>query len=130
MYLSNYQSGMQNMGQAVGRNQDVMTQQLFPSQIMSGVGGANRGMAQRQLDEEIRKFYAGQDLDLTQAQQTMGLLAGMPGGTGTSTVTGVAPQSSLLSTLLGLGTTAVGGAAGPFGAMAGKGAASALSGGK
>jgi hypothetical protein len=131
MYLANYQGGLKEMGNAIGRNQDVMTQQLFPGQVYSAVGAQARGLEQAKLDEEIRKFYAAQDLDLTQAQQTMGLMAGMPGGTGVSTVTGVAPQSNPLMQVLGLGATGLGyGLGGPLGGAAAGAGTSAITAGK
>lgn len=108
MYLKNYSTGLSAMTQAIGQNPSVLQTQLFPGSVMGAVGGQQRGLEQAQLDEEIRKFYTAQDLDLSKSQQLLNLISGMPGGTGTSTVTGAYPQQSPLMQALGLGTTALG----------------------
>lgn len=121
MYLSNYQQGLGVMQNAVGMNGKVMQEQLFPSQVLQAVGGQKRGMEQAKLDEEIQKFYTQQDLPLLQSQQIMGLLSGMPGGQGVSTVTPATPKTDPMQQAIGLGLTLAGSAMGlPMPMMMGK----------
>lgn len=105
MFLSNYQTGLTGLGSAVNNNQNVMQQMLFPSSVMQAVGGQQQGMEQAKLTEMINNFYTQQDLPLLQSQQLLGLISGMPGATGTSTVTGAAPKTAGWQQALGLGTS-------------------------
>jgi hypothetical protein len=75
---------------------------------MAAVGAQRRGVEQAKLDEEINRYYAQQDMPLWKAQQLMNLIAGMPGGTGTTTMTGVAPKSNPLMSMLGIGASLLG----------------------
>lgn len=119
MYLANYQNGMQGMSNAVNNNPGVMGQLLFSPDIEAAVGGQKRAAEQAALDEEIRKFYATQDLDLNKSQQLLNLISGMPGGVGTSTVTGAQPQSNNMMQMLGMGMSGLSmlGGAGPMAMM-------------
>jgi hypothetical protein len=103
MYLSNYTAGLGAMGEAVARNPSVLNQQLFPANIYGAVGGQQRAMQQAQLDEQIKNFYAQQDLGLSKSQQLISLLSGMPGGSGVSTVKPAVPQTNPLMQALGIG---------------------------
>lgn len=94
MMLSTYQQGLQGMGSAIDRNQNVMAQQLMPGDILSTVGAQQRGLEQAQLDESIRNFYTAQGLPFMRAQELMSMIMGMPGGTASSTVTGALPQQN------------------------------------
>ena len=109
MFLSNYNQGIKGLGEAVDRVPKVQAASLFPAQVMSAVGGQKRGLEQAKLDEQVQKFYAGQDLPLLKAQQLMGLVSGMPGATGTSTVQGAMPQSNPFMQAAGLGMSLLGG---------------------
>ena len=102
MYLKNYQHGMTSMINAMQMNPSVMQQQLMPWDILGAVGGQQRGLQQATLDEEIAKFYAQQDMPLLQSQQLLNLIAGMPGGTGVSTVQGAMPKTNPMMQGLGL----------------------------
>lgn len=108
MLLKNYTAGLGGLGEAIARNPSVLQQQLFPANIYSAVGGQQRGMEQAKLDEQIRNFYTQQDLPLSRAQQLLGLISGMPGGTGVSTVKPAMPQSDIFSKILGNAMMAVG----------------------
>lgn len=105
MFLQNYQTGLSGLQSAVQGNSDVMRQQLFPASIMQMIGGQQQGMEQAQLDEMLQRFYTQQDLPLLQSQQIMGLVQGMPGATGVSTVQGAQPKTSGLQQAIGLGMT-------------------------
>lgn len=102
MYLKNYQSGMTNMAGAVGRNTQAMKDLTFAPDVLGAVGGQQRLLEQARLDEEIAKFYSEQDLDLSKAQNLMALIGQMPGGVGTSTVSGAQPGQNPLMMGLGL----------------------------
>lgn len=119
MYHANYQSGMSNMAGAVGRNQGVIDSQLAAPSIVSGVGAQDRAIQQATLDEDIRRFYASQDLDLAKAQSVLGLVQGMPGGTNVSQATGMAPKANPLMQILGLGTAVSGMFGNPMAGMMG-----------
>lgn len=131
MYLDNYTQGLSKMQTAVQNNATVGQGALLPSQILSSVGGAQRGMEQAKLDEVINKFYTGQDLPLLQAQQLMGLVNGMPGATGVTTVKGASGGANPGMQALGLGLTVLGSMFGMpmLGALAGAGTAAAGSAG-
>jgi hypothetical protein len=103
MHLASYTSGISAMGDAVARNPSVLNQQLFPATVYSAVGAQERGLQQAQLDEQIRNFYAAQDLDLSKAQQLISLVGGMPGSTGVSKVQGATPQTNPAMQALGIG---------------------------
>lgn len=118
-----YNRGLTGMEGAVGRNAGVQAQQLIPSEILGGVGAQQRAMEQAQKDEEIRKFYTGQELPLLQAQELMRLIGGMPGGTNVSTATGSTPSVPWWMAGAGGAATgaALGSALGPWGTAGGAG---------
>src|SRR5574342_1222776 len=103
MHLANYTAGVGAMGEAVARNPSVLSQQMFPANVYSAVGGQQRAMNQAQLDEQVRMFYANQDLELSKAQQLINLVGGMPGGTGVTNVKGAVPQTNPAMQALGIG---------------------------
>lgn len=108
MFLQNYQSGLSGLQSAVQGTGNVMQQQLFPSAIMQQIGGQEHAMDQAELNEMIQRFYTEQDLPLLQSQQLLGLVSGMPGATGVSTVQGAQPQTGGLQQALGLGLSLIG----------------------
>ena len=118
MMFKAYNSGLSGMGDAISRNPGVQSQQLFAPGVTSAVGAQDRTIEQAALDEEIRQFYTGQSLPLLQAQELMGLMSGMPGGSTTSQVTGSTPGVNPV--MGGLGGAAAGMSLfGPVGAVGG-----------
>lgn len=121
MYAGAYESGLGRLGDAIGRNQQVMAQQLFGPELLRSVGMQQREMQQAQLDEGIRRFYAEQQLPFVRAQELIGLINAMPGATtvtkGTATP---AAASGAASTLGGAATGFAYG--GPVGGLIGGGA--------
>jgi hypothetical protein len=131
MYFKNYTTGLSGLGEALNRNPSVQQQLLMPEDIKASVGAQQRSMQQAQLDEQVKKFYTGQELPLIQGQTLLQLIQGMPGATTMGTATGAVPQSSPMMQALGLGATALGyGMGGPIGGAIGKGAAGAIGGAK
>lgn len=110
MMLDAYNSGLGGLQQAIQANPNVQAQQLFAPDVMATVGAQNRAVEQAKLDEEIRRFYTGQALPFVQAQELMGLISGMPGGTAVGQVTGSTPTPSPF--MAGMGGAASGAAIG------------------
>ncbi len=109
LFFDAYNRGLTGMEGAIGRTGQVQAQQLFAPGVVGAVGDQKQAMEQALLDEQIKKFYTAQQLPLTQAQELMALVAGMPGGTTTSQSTGAVPQANplmqgggLMMALLGL----------------------------
>jgi len=96
-----YANGLSNMTKGLALNPQTMVSQLLGGQVTSAVGEQQRAMEQANLDAEAQKFYLQQQLPFLKAQDIMGLISGMPGATGTSTVSGAMPQKSLAGGLLG-----------------------------
>jgi hypothetical protein len=93
LYGGAYQNGLNTLGQAVNRNAQVAGTSLLPAEILSAVGGQQRGLEQAQLDESFNRQILEQQLPLLQAQDIFNLINGMPGQRGVSTVTGATPQT-------------------------------------
>jgi hypothetical protein len=106
LYSGAYNTGLSTMTSAIGQNPQVMKGLLYPSTVISGVGGQQRAMEQAQLDATNQNQWAQQMLPLLQAQQIYGLMNALPGGTGVSTVTGAQPSSN--PAMSGLGGAASG----------------------
>lgn len=117
MMFQGYNRGLTGLGQAVGQNPSVQTQQLFPASVQSAVGQQDRALEQAALDENIRKFYTSQALPFIQAQELMGLVSGMPGGQTVGQTTGSVPGvNPLVGALGGISTGAqLGSMFGPVG---------------
>lgn len=107
--LAAYTGGRQGMQQAIAQNPGVQAQQLVEPSIIGGVGAQDRALSQAQLDEQIQRFYAGQELPFLQAQELMSLVTGMPGGTTVSNATGSIPQPSPVMQGLGILSLLLGG---------------------
>lgn len=121
MYAGAYESGLGRLGEAIGRNQQVMAQQLFGPELLRSVGLQQREMEQAQLDESIRRFYAQQQLPFVRAQELLSLLQQMPGATTVTKGTGTPAAPSGLAS--GIGGAATGFAmGGPVGGLIGGGA--------
>lgn len=121
MYAGAYESGLGRLGEAIGRNQQVMAQQLFGPELLRNVGLQQREMEQAQLDESIRRFYAQQQLPFVRAQELLGLLQQMPGATTVTTGTATPAAPSMAASVLG-GAASGAAAGGPYGALIGGGA--------
>lgn len=107
--MNAYNTGVGAMGSAVGRTGEVQQQQLFEPNVLGAVGMQQRQMEQAKLQEDIAKFYEGQQMDLRKAQDLIGLVQAMPGATNVGTSTGMTPAPNpfmqgigLLTSLLGL----------------------------
>jgi hypothetical protein len=86
-----YNRGLTGLHAAVQGNPNVQGQQFVEGGANSAVGAQQRAIEQAQLDEEIRKFYGAQQLDLDKAQSLLALLQGVPGATTVTTGTGALP---------------------------------------
>ncbi len=126
MMLDAYNRGLTGMQTAIQQNPSVQAQQLFAPDVMSAVGGQQRAMEQAQLDEQVKKFYTGQQLPFLQSQDIISMISGMPGATNVSTATGAVPRPNMVSA--GLGGAASGAAIGSVvpGIGTGVGAAAGL----
>lgn len=60
-------------------------------------------MQQALMDEEYRKWAIEQQLPYLRAQELMGFVSEMPGGTSTTTMKGMSPQSNPMMSMLGMG---------------------------
>lgn len=96
-----YNRGMTGMERGLALNPQTMASQMLPGQAAGAVGGQQRAMEQAMLDEQVNNFYLQQQLPFLKAQDLMGLISGMPGATGTSTVTGAQPQGNKAMGALG-----------------------------
>lgn len=137
MLFKQYNTGMGNLNQSVanakGLTESAPTLQhlgLTSPDIISAVGGQQRGMEQAKLDEIIQKFYSEQALPLMQGQELISLINGMPGASTVATGPGLyRPQQNPF--LMGLGALSVGsqlfgGGAAGAGGLGGLGALAAL----
>lgn len=124
LYFNNYQHGLSTMGSAIDRSRQVGLNTLLPDDVLSMVGGQQRGMEQAGLDLEFQKWMLEQQLPFLKAQDIMGLINGMPGATGVSTVQGASPQTNPL--MAGVGGAASGAALGAMTGMAGGGPIGAI----
>lgn len=79
------------MRSAVDANPGVLGQQLFGSDVLGSVGGQEQAQKQTELDAARNKWTLEQSLPYLRASEILGLLGGIPGGTGTSTVSGATP---------------------------------------
>jgi hypothetical protein len=89
------------MGRAQALNPQTIASMLTSGQVQAGVGEQMRGMEQAGIDEAVNKFYLQQQLPMLKAQDILGLMGSLPGGSGVSTVTGAQPQTSKVGGALG-----------------------------
>lgn len=94
LYGGAYQSGLSAMGSAVQRNPIAMASATLPGATMADVGAQQRAMEQAQLDAAHQEWILAQALPYIRASEIMGLVGGMPGASGVSTVTGAQPQTN------------------------------------
>lgn len=109
LYGQAYNTGLSAVGQAVQRNPVAMASEVAPYEMMAGVGGQQRAMDQAQLDAAYKDWAVSQALPYTRATELIGLVNGIPGASGVSSVTGAQPQTNPLMGALGgasLGLTA------------------------
>jgi hypothetical protein len=86
-----YSSGLGAMNEAIRNNAGVQAQGLFAPDVYSAVGGQKRAMNQALLDKETTDFYGMKEMPYVRAQQLLGLISGMPGGTTVNKATGALP---------------------------------------
>lgn len=145
LYGGAYQNGLSTLQSAIAANPSVMQGLLVPATITAGVGDQRRELAQAQSNQDVNNAnnqaalaaqldWLQQQLPFMQAQQIYSLLGALPGGSGTSTVTGAqqpgsnpftgalggaATGASIGSIIPGIGTTIGGGLGGILGALGG-----------
>ena len=117
---ANFQNALKAGGQSLFAQPNLATSALLPSEIASGVGGAERALQTAQLQEEAQKFGAEQLAAFAPAQAAANLAFGFPGGTTTSVNTSPGPQG-ISSTQGALGGASIGALFGPWGAAVGGG---------
>lgn len=88
LYGDAYKFGISTMGDAVKNNPSVQAQQLMGSTIAGAVGTQNQQQQQLELNDAYNRWMIDQQMPFIRAQDLMGMINGMPGATGTSTVTG------------------------------------------
>jgi hypothetical protein len=101
LYFKSYQNGLQTMGQAVDRNPQALAANMLSPTIMGAVGEQQRAMEQAKLSEAENLYYLQKFAPLLKAQDLAALLGQLPGGGGTSTVTGAQPSSGGIKGALG-----------------------------
>ncbi len=98
---------------------ELRNQQFADAERLIGVGAAQRGEAQSQLQANMDKYYYNQNKDLEAIKALQGLSG--PGGYGTTSQS--VPRGSSFAGLLGgaMGGAQLGGMLGPMGTLAGGG---------
>lgn len=121
LYNDAYKTNLAAQGAAIDRSGTVGTNLLKPATAIAGVGAQQREMEQANLDAKAQYAWINEQLPFIRAQQLYGLLGGMPGGSGVSTVTGSSPQSGGVGGALGgaLSGAALGSAIPGVGTVAG-----------
>jgi len=121
LYGDAYSNGLKTMTTAQANNPTTMQSLLFGPSVEGQVGSQLRSMDQAKLDEQMNRYMLEQQLPLMKAQDLIGMINGMPGATGVSTVTGAQPKATGLMAGLGGAATGAGLASTLFPAMAGAG---------
>lgn len=106
LYGGAYQQGLSTLSGAVSNNPSVLAQQLVGATTASGVGAEQQAAEQAQITDAYQRWMIQQQLPFMKASDLFGLISGMPGATGTSTVTGAPGGSNPL--MGGLGGAAMG----------------------
>lgn len=83
----NFQNALRTGAQSLFAQPNLATSSLLPSQVLAGVGGAERGLDIARLQEEAQKFGAEQLREFAPAQAAANVAFAIPGGTTTSTST-------------------------------------------
>lgn len=110
LYNQAYSTNIGALGDALRVSPLTQAGALTPSQTVGGVGAQNRAFEQATLDESRNRFLLEQSLPLIQAKELYGLISGIPGGSGVSTVVGAQPGTNPI--LGGLGGAATGASTG------------------
>lgn len=100
-----YATNLDAQMKALGLLPQTQQAQLAPAQTTSAVGDVRQALAQALLGEQVGNFNYDQMAPFLQSKEILSLLAGIPGGT-TST-TGSGPYTNPLMQALGLGTMGV-----------------------
>jgi hypothetical protein len=93
LYSTAYGQGLGAMTNAVQNNPSAQNGLLFGANVQGQVGGQQRALEQAQLDANNQMMLLQQQLPFLRAQDLIGLMQGMPGATGVSSVTGAQPQT-------------------------------------
>lgn len=88
LYGDAYKLGLSTLGSAVERNPSVQAQQLMGATVQGAVGAQQQQQQQAELTDAYNRWMVDQQLPFVRAQDIMGMINGMPGASGTSTVTG------------------------------------------
>lgn len=83
-----FNTGVDAQGKALALAPQTNTLQASPYTIEEAIGGQRRGLEQDKAQYELFKSM----FPLEHAKGILGLMSGLPGGSGTSTVTGASPQ--------------------------------------
>lgn len=108
MNMDAWKAGMSGLQSAEQNNPNVMSAQLMPSAIQGAVGTQTQTQNQAELNDQVQRYYLGQQLPFMHAQEILSAIQGMPGATTTSHVQGQTQQPSWLQQLLGLGVAGAG----------------------
>jgi|CXWL01.1.fsa_nt_gi hypothetical protein len=103
LYDTSYRSGLQAIQSGVSQAPATQAAQLFGPKVQAAIGAQERATTQAGLDEAQKRFYLEQQLPFLRAQELMGLVSGMPGGTSIGTVTPSMPQTDPMQQILGTG---------------------------
>jgi hypothetical protein len=120
-YFDNYKLGVDTMGSAIDRNQNVMASSLMPSTAVSTVGQQQRQMEQAELDQAYNQWIIDQQMPFMRATDIMSLVQGMPGATSVTQMQGLNAGGGMnpMMSMMGMGMSLL-----PmlFGGMGGAGA--------
>lgn len=91
----NYSTNIGAMTKALGLLPQTQQASLAPSLTTSGVGDVRQAMDQAQLDAKVSGYNYDQLAPFLQSKEIMSLLAGLPGGSVTSTGNNPTPNKAL-----------------------------------
>lgn len=93
LYSNAYGQGLSAMQGGINSVAQTQNNQLFPAEVQAAVGTQNQTQAQTELDAQNNLAQLQQMLPFLKAQDLMSLIAAIPGGSSSSTVTGALPKS-------------------------------------
>lgn len=108
LYGDAYQGAAGRMQGAQQMNAGQMQNAATPGIMQDAVGQAQQAQAQKELDAQISQYYMPYQLQQAQITSLLQQLGLMPGSSTTSHSTGTAPQSPLLTQLLGAAAAGAG----------------------
>ena len=94
LYGGAYNAGLGATNTAIAHNPAALAATLLPNTAIAGVGGQQRAMDQALMDEQYRNWALAQQMPYIRASELYGLVSGMPGASGVSSVTGAQPQTN------------------------------------